>query len=49
MYYKVTLSKLLFAMADEDPEEIFKDFDKDEIGELPPNTSIKPVNTELIE
>ena len=47
MYYKVTLSKLLFAMADEDPEEIFRDFDEDEIGELPPNTSIKPVNTEL--
>lgn len=47
MYYKVTLSKLLFAMVDEDPEEIFKDFDEDKIGELPPNTSIKPVNTEL--
>ena len=47
MYYKVTLSKLLFAMADKDPEEIFRDFDEDEIGELPPNTSIKPVNTEL--
>lgn len=47
MYYKVTLSKLIFAMADEDPEEIFRDFDEDEIGELPPNTSIKPVNTEL--
>lgn len=47
MYYKETLSKLLFAMADEDPEEIFRNFDEDEIGELPPNTSIKPVNTEL--
>lgn len=47
MYYKVTLSKLLFAMADEDPEEIFMDFDKEEIGELPPNILIKPVNTEL--
>ena len=47
MYYKVTLSKLLFAMADEDPEEIFMDFDEEEIGELPPNISIKPVNTEL--
>lgn len=46
MYYKVTLSKLLFAMADEDPEEIFMDFDEEEIGELPPNISIKPVNTE---
>ena len=47
MYYKVTLSKLIFAMGDEDPEEIFKDFDEDEIGELPPNVNIKPVNTDL--
>lgn len=47
MYYKVTLSKLLFAMADEDPKELFKDFDEDGIGELPQNTSIKPINTEL--
>lgn len=47
MYYKETLSKLLFAMADEDPEEIFMDFDEEEIGELPPKISIKPVNTEL--
>lgn len=28
MYYKVTLSKLLFAMMDEDPEEIFRGFDE---------------------
>lgn len=47
MYYKVTLSKMLFAMMDEDPEEIFEDFDEEEIGELPANASITPVNTDL--
>ncbi len=47
MYYKITLSKLIFAMADEDPEEIFKDFDEEEIGELPENVSMTPVNTDL--
>ena len=41
------LAKLIFAMADEDLEESFKDFDEDEIGELPANMSMKPINTEL--
>lgn len=47
MYYKVTLSKLLFAMMDEDPEEIFKNFDEEAIGEVPENASVMPVNTDL--
>ena len=47
MYYKVTLSKLLFAMMDEDPEEIFRDFDEEALGEVPESASINPVNTEL--
>lgn len=47
MYYKVTLSKLLFAMMDEDPEEIFKDFDEEAFGEVPENASVNPVNTDL--
>lgn len=47
MYYKVTLSKLLFAMMDEDPEEIFKDFDEEALGEVPKNASVNPVNTDL--
>ena len=47
MYYKVTLSKVLFAMAEQDPEEIFKDFDKDALGELPKNVTVKNVNTDL--
>ncbi|MBR0032483.1 MAG: hypothetical protein IJP61_09375 [Treponema sp.] len=47
LYYKVTLSKALFALADSDPEEIFKDFDKEAMGELPKNVQIHKVNTDL--
>ena len=47
MYYKVTLSKLLFAMMDEDPEEIFRGFDEEALGEVPENASVSPVNTDL--
>ena len=28
MYYKITLSKLIFAMGDQDPDEVFKEFDE---------------------
>ena len=37
MYYKVTLSKVLFALGDEDPEEIFESFDEDALEDLPEN------------
>ena len=47
MYYKVTLSKVLFAMVDEDPEELFEDFDKEALTDLPENVDVKPVNTDL--
>ena len=47
MYYKVTLSKVLFAMVDEDPEELFEDFDEEALTELPDNVDVKPVNTDL--
>lgn len=47
MYYKVTLSKLLFALGDEDPEEIFESFDEDTLKDLPENVDVKPVNTDL--
>ena len=47
MYYKVTLSKVLFAMVDEDPEELFEDFDEEALNELPENVDVKPVNTDL--
>ena len=44
MYYKVTLSKVLFAMAEEDPEQIFNGFDKEALGDLPENVSVRRVN-----
>ena len=47
MYYKVTLSKVLFAMVDEDPEELFEDFDEEALTELPENLDVRPVNTDL--
>ena len=47
MYYKITLSKVLFAMTEENPEELFKDFDKETLEGLPENINVKPVNTEL--
>lgn len=47
MYYKVTLSKVLFALGDEDPEEIFESFDEDTLKDLPENVDVKPVNTDL--
>lgn len=47
MYYKVTLSKVLFAMVDEDPEELFEDFDEEALNGLPGNVDVKPVNTDL--
>ena len=47
IYYKITLSKVIFAMADEDPEEIFEEFDVETLEDMPENTIVKPVNTEL--
>lgn len=47
MYYKVTLSKVILALTDEDPEEIFKDFDEEAFEEMPENASVTPVNTDL--
>ena len=47
LYYKITLSKVLFELADSNPEEIFKDFDKDALDELPKNVKVRQVNTDL--
>lgn len=47
MYYKVTLSKVLFALGNEDPEAIFESFDEDTLENLPENVDLKPVNTDL--
>lgn len=34
-------------MVDEDPEELFEDFDEEALTELPENVDVKPVNTDL--
>ena len=34
-------------MMDEDPEEIFRGFDEEALGEVPENASVSPVNTDL--
>ena len=47
MYYKVTLSKALYAMAEEDPEDFFEDFDEEAFEKIPKNATITPVNTDL--
>lgn len=47
MYYKVTLSKMIFAMGDEDPDEMFESIDEDTIGDLPEGIEVNSVNTDL--
>lgn len=47
IYYKITLSKVLFAMMDQDPDEIFEEFDDETLNEFPERGEIKPVNTDL--
>lgn len=47
MYYKITLSKVFFAMVGQDSDQIFNDFDKEAKEGMPDNIEIKPVNTDL--
>lgn len=47
MYYKITLSKVLFALGDQDPDDIFDEFDEEALSELPENVEVKPVSTDL--
>ncbi len=54
LYYKATLSKVLFAMSDENPDEIFKNFegelnnfDDESLKNLPKSAKINPINTDL--
>ena len=47
LYYKVTLSKLIFAIANEDPEEKFKNYDEETLKDMPEKINVKLVNTEL--
>lgn len=47
LYYKITLSKVLFELADEDPEEMFEEYDEEALEDLPENVYINRVNTDL--
>lgn len=46
LYYKVTLSKVLFAMGGENPEDMLESFD-DSMDDLPDNVKYQAVNTDL--
>ena len=46
LYYKVTLSKLLFELADEDAEDSVEELLEDSSDEIPDYVSMKGVNTE---
>ena len=46
-YYKITLSKALFELADSNSEEMFDEFDKEALKYLPSNVYAKQVNTDL--
>lgn len=47
LYYKVTLSKVLFALGDEDPESIFDALNDDVFSDLPKHIKVNKVNTDL--
>lgn len=47
LYYKVTLSKMLFEMADEEPEEVFDVFNDETLRDLPEKIKVQRVNTDL--
>lgn len=52
IYYKITLSKILLELADEEPDSIFDDFVFDEFSDyesllMPKNMKINKVNTDL--
>ena len=47
IYHKITFSKVLFAFADEDPEDLLDEIEDFSIDDLPENVEIKPVYTDL--
>lgn len=48
LYYKITLSKALFALMNENPESIFEDFlDSEETKDFPENIEMTKVDTDL--
>lgn len=47
LYYKVTFSKVLFALCGEDPNELFSDYDEDYLEDIPEDVYLSPINTDL--
>ena len=47
LYYKITLSKLLCEMGDNDSEDMFDELGEETLEGLPENVTVKPVNTDL--
>ena len=47
LYYKVTLSKMLFELSDDDADDMFEEFEEDVIENLPDNIEYKSVYTDL--
>lgn len=46
-YNKITFSKLLMEMSDEDVDDFMEEFDDEFISSLPSFVSVKPVNTDI--
>lgn len=46
LYYKITLSKMMFALAEADPEELFREMDSS-MSDLPPEAKYRRVDTDL--
>lgn len=47
MYYKITFSKVIFAMGGMDPDQLLNSIDNEKMKNFPANAEIKPVNTDL--
>jgi len=43
----LTQRELVFAMGGQDPEQMFNDFDKETMEDMPANAEVNPVNTDL--
>ncbi len=47
IYYKLTLSKMVFAMMDADPEDMFREIGMNDTSDIPPGASFRRVDTDL--
>ncbi|MBQ3798911.1 MAG: hypothetical protein II837_01330 [Treponema sp.] len=46
LYYKITLSKMMFSLAEADPEDLFREIESD-MSDLPPGANYRRVDTDL--